>query len=113
MAAPARRAGGGGGVTLLGPIFVREWLTVPRRSRHYVMRCVYLGVLWVLGLTAWQATVGWGRTATLGDWARFGTLLFNILTLYIQLPLLLFFAALSSVSAITQETDRRTFLLLL
>lgn len=98
---------------MLGPIFVREWLTVPRRSRHYVGRVIYLGVLWVLGLTAWQATVGWGRTATIGDTARFGTLLFQILTLYIQLPLLLFFAALSGVSAITQEKDRRTFLLLL
>ncbi|HXG12889.1 MAG TPA: ABC transporter permease [Gemmataceae bacterium] len=98
---------------MLGPIFNREWLTVPRRSRHYVTRVVYLGVLWILGLTAWQATVGWGRTATLGDTARFGVLLFQVLLLYVQLPLTLFFAALSGVSAITQEKDRRTFVLLL
>ena len=52
---------------MLGPIFVREWLTVPRRARHYVLRSAYLGILWVLGLTAWQATVGWSQTATLGD----------------------------------------------
>ena len=26
---------------MLGPIFVREWLTVPRRSRHYVLRTAY------------------------------------------------------------------------
>jgi ABC-type transport system involved in multi-copper enzyme maturation permease subunit len=98
---------------LLGPIFAREWLTLPRRSRHYVMRAVYLGGLWILAVTAWQATVGWNRTATLGDAARFNVLLFQLLTLKVQLPLLLFFAALSAASAITQEKDRRTFVLLL
>jgi ABC-type transport system involved in multi-copper enzyme maturation permease subunit len=97
---------------LLGPIFNREWLTLPRRSRHYVNRAAYLGLLWILGLTAWQATVGWGRTATLGDTARFGLLLFEILAV-VQLILLPFFAALSSASAITLEKDRRTFVLLL
>jgi ABC-type transport system involved in multi-copper enzyme maturation permease subunit len=98
---------------LLGPIFVREWLTVPRRGRHYVVRAAYLGLLWVLGLTAWQVTVGWAQEATLGDNARFGSLLFLILTKWVQLPLLLFFAALSAASAVSQEKDRRTFVLLL
>jgi hypothetical protein len=77
------------------------------------MRAAYLGALWILGLTAWQATVGWNRTATLGDAARFNVWLFQLLTLWVQLPLLLFFAALSAASAITQEKDRRTFVLLL
>src|SRR5215831_16942286 len=77
------------------------------------MRAAYLGGLWILGLTAWQATVGWNRTATLGDAARFNVMLFQLLTLKVQLPLLLFFAALSAASAITQEKDRRTFVLLL
>ncbi len=97
---------------MLGPIFNREWLTVPRRSRHYAMRTVYLGVLWILGLTAWQATVGWSRTPTLGDTSRFGPLLF-LLFAFVQLTLVLFFSALSAASAITQEKDRRTFVLLL
>src|SRR5437763_2486385 len=97
---------------MLGPIFAREALTLPRRARHYVMRTVYLGLLWILGLTAWQAMVGWDRPATLGDTARFGLLLFQILT-YVQLTLLLFFAALSGASTISQEKDRRTFVLLL
>jgi ABC-type Na+ efflux pump permease subunit len=77
------------------------------------MRAAYLGALWILGLTAWQATVGWNRSATLGDAARFNVVLFQLLTLRVQLPLLLFFAALSAASAITQEKDRRTFVLLL
>jgi ABC-type transport system involved in multi-copper enzyme maturation permease subunit len=97
---------------LLGPIFTREWLTVPRRASHYFVRSAYLGTLWVLGVTAWQATVGWSRTPTLGDTSRFGLLLFQVLTL-VQLVLLLFFAALSAASAVMQEKDRRTFVLLL
>jgi ABC-type transport system involved in multi-copper enzyme maturation permease subunit len=97
---------------MLGPIFAREALTLPRRPRHYVMRTVYLGLLWILGLTAWQAAVGWDRPVTLGDAARFGLLLFQILT-YVQLTLLLFFAAVSGASSVTQEKDRRTFVLLL
>ncbi|MBY0524102.1 MAG: ABC transporter permease [Gemmataceae bacterium] len=97
---------------MLGAIFVREWLTVPRRARHYAERSAYLGVLWVLGLTAWQATVGWNRTATLGETARFGQLLFQLYAFF-QLGLLLFFAAVSAAIAITQEKDRRTFILLL
>jgi ABC-type transport system involved in multi-copper enzyme maturation permease subunit len=97
---------------MLGPIFGREWLTLPRRSRHYVMRGLYLGALWVLILTVWQTAVGWEQTATLGDHARFGILVFQILA-YVQLLLLLFFAALSAASTIAQEKDRRTFVLLL
>jgi ABC-type transport system involved in multi-copper enzyme maturation permease subunit len=77
------------------------------------MRVAYLGALWILGLTAWQAIIGWNHTATLGDMARFNLWLFKILTLWVQLPLLIFFAALSGAGAITQEKDRRTFILLL
>jgi ABC-type transport system involved in multi-copper enzyme maturation permease subunit len=97
---------------LLGPIFAREFLTVPRRARHYVTRAAYLGGLWVLAVTAWLATGGWSETATLGETARFGRLLFQLLT-FVQLALFLFFAALSAASAVAQEKDRRTFLLLL
>jgi ABC-type transport system involved in multi-copper enzyme maturation permease subunit len=91
---------------------MREWLTVPRRAGHYVIRSAYLGALLVLGVTAWQAAVGWSRTPTLGDTSRFGQLLFQILT-FVQLALLLFFAALSAAATIIQEKDRRTFVLLL
>src|SRR5712691_2743550 len=97
---------------MLGPIFVRELQTVPRRGAHYLTRTASLGLLWVLGLTAWQAAVGWHRAATLGETARFGLLLFQIFT-YVQLTLLVFFAALSAASTVAQEKDRRTFVLLL
>jgi ABC-type Na+ efflux pump permease subunit len=104
---------GAGRRLLLGPIFNREFLTVPRRSRHYALRVAYLGGLWVVAVTVWLTTIGWQRPATLGETARLGQTLFQVLMLYVQLPLFLFFAALSSASAIAQEKDRRTFVLLL
>src|SRR3954453_572011 len=88
-----------GSVALLGPIFQREFLTVPRRWRHYLGRAAYLATLWIIGLTAWLAIIGWSRWPTLGETARFGPLLFQVLT-YVQLLLFLFFAALGSASAI-------------
>ncbi len=97
---------------MLGPIFIREWLTLPRRSRHYFTRTLYLGGLWILLLTIWQTAVGWKYNATLGDLARFGLIAFQILA-HVQLTLLLFFSALSAASTISLEKDRRTFLLLL
>jgi ABC-type Na+ efflux pump permease subunit len=97
---------------VLGPIFNREFLTVPRRDRHHTARVAALGLLWVIGITAWQATVGFTKDAALGETARFGLLLFQI-TSFVQLTLLLFFSALSAASTVSQEKDRRTFLLLL
>src|ERR1019366_8079173 len=70
----------------------------------------YLGGMWILLLTIWQTMVGWEYTATIGDLARFGLISFRILA-YVQLMLLLFFAALSAAGAVSLEKDRRTFLL--
>jgi ABC-type transport system involved in multi-copper enzyme maturation permease subunit len=97
---------------VLGPIFNREFLTVPRRDRHFTTRVAALGLLWVIGITAWQATVGFTKDAALGETARFGLLLFQIVS-FVQLTLLLFFSALSAASTVSQEKDRRTFILLL
>src|SRR5262245_36663732 len=106
----ARPRSRGDGV--FGPIFQREVLTVPRRPRHYVGRVAYYGALWVVAVTAWLATLGATQQASLGDTARFGPLLFQVLT-FLQLALFLFFPALSSASAVALEKDRRTFILLL
>lgn len=97
---------------MLGPIFNREFVTVPRRDRHFMTRVAALGLLWVIGITAWQATVGFTKDAALGETARFGLLLFQIVS-FVQLTLLLFFSALSAASTVAQEKDRRTFVLLL
>jgi len=76
------------------------------------MRVAYLGGLWIVAFTAWLSTGQWQRAATLGETARLGPLLFQILSM-VQLTFLLFFSALSSSSAVSQEKDRRTFILLL
>ncbi len=97
---------------MLGPIFNRELLTLPRRGRLHLIRSLYLLVLWVLALTAWQTAFGWEQGVTQGDLAYFGTLVFKLLS-FLQLTLVLFFSALFAASAVTQEKDRRTFVLLL
>jgi hypothetical protein len=76
------------------------------------MRVAYLGGLWIVAFTAWLSTGQWQRVATLGETARLGPLLFQILSM-VQLTFLLFFSALSAASAVSQEKDRRTFILLL
>jgi ABC-type transport system involved in multi-copper enzyme maturation permease subunit len=68
--------------------------------------------LWVLAFTVWQTTVGWEYSAGINDLSRFGLLLFQIFA-YVQMVLLLFFSALSAAGTISQEKDRRTFVLLL
>jgi hypothetical protein len=98
--------------SVLGPIFAREFLTVPRRAAHYAGRAVALGILWTLGITAWLATGGLGGDASLGETARFGLLLFQLYT-FVTLTLVAFFAALSAASTVAREKDRRTFILLL
>jgi ABC-type transport system involved in multi-copper enzyme maturation permease subunit len=97
---------------VLGPIFMRELVTVPRRAGHYAGRAALIGLLLILGITTWQATIGFSRDATLGEAAAFGLLLFQIVA-FVQLLLTLFFAALSAAGAVSQEKDRRTFVLLL
>jgi ABC-type transport system involved in multi-copper enzyme maturation permease subunit len=97
---------------VLGPIFSREVVTVPRRGGHFPSRVALIGLLGILGITTWQATVGFARDATLGETASFGLLLFQIVA-FVQLLLTLFFAALSAAGAVSQEKDRRTFVLLL
>ena len=97
---------------MFGPIFTRELVTVPRRGGHFPARIAFVGLLGILGITTWQATVGFARDATLGETAAFGQLLFQIVA-FVQLLLTLFFAALSAAGAVSQEKDRRTFVLLL
>ena len=97
---------------IAGPIFVREALTAPRRFRHYLARAAYGGGLFVLMWTAWQAIVGFQQVDSVGDLARFGSLLFRLFSL-VQLGLALFFAPIVAGSSISAEKDRRTFVLLL
>ncbi len=97
---------------LVGPVFTREAVTTPRRPRHYVVRAVYVVALLILMCTAWLVVAGTQIIRNVGDMARFGSILFQILA-PLQLALLAFLAALVSASAVSQEKDRRTLILML
>jgi ABC-type transport system involved in multi-copper enzyme maturation permease subunit len=94
------------------PVFVRELVTAPRRVKHYVARGVYVAALLMLMGTAWLVFAGTQTIRSIGDLARFGAMLFQILA-PLQLAIVVFFAALFTASSISQEKDRRTLVLLL
>lgn len=97
---------------LVGPVFSREMMTAPRRPRLYVLRAVYAAALVIVICTAWLAFAGTQVVRNVGDLARFGGLVFQILA-PLQWAIAVFFSALAAASAVAQEKDRRTFELLL
>jgi len=97
---------------LVGPVFTREVVTAPRRGRFYVARAAYVGGLMLLIGTAWQVLAGTQDVRNIGDMARFGSIVFQILA-PLQLALALFFSALLAASAVALEKDRKTLVLLL
>mgnify|MGYP000884517384 FL=1 len=97
---------------MFGPVFAREAATMPRRPRHFLYRSLYVTGLLLLMCTAWLRVTGTQIILTVGDMARFGTILFQILAL-LQLALVVFFAAMGAASNVSQEKDRRTLILLL
>ncbi len=96
----------------IGPVFTRELVTAPRRMRFYAARAVYVAALLMLVSTAWLLLTGTQEVRNVGDMARFGATLFQLLA-PLQLALVLFFSALLAASAVAQEKDRRTLVLLL
>ncbi len=97
---------------LLGPVLAREIVIAPRRNRIYIARTAYVAALLVVMSTAWLVVTGTQVVRDVGDLARFGGVLFEILA-PLQLALAAFFSALLAASAVAQEKDRRTFPLLL
>jgi ABC-type Na+ efflux pump permease subunit len=97
---------------LIGPIFSRELVTAPRRPQHFVYRGVYGTALFVLMCTAWLVLAGTQTIRSVGDMAKFGSILFFILA-PLQLALLAFLAALRAASSVAQEKDKKTLILLL
>lgn len=96
----------------VGPVFFREASTTPRRARHFILRAVYVLALLVLICTAWFVLAGTQIVRNIGDMARFGAMLFQILA-PLQLTLVVFLSAFGVASAVSQEKDRRTLILLL
>jgi len=77
-----------------------------------VWRTVYVTMLLLLMCTAWMIVAGTQIIRNVGDMARFGALLFQILA-PLQLAVLLFLAAIAAASAVAVEKDRKTLVLLL
>ena len=96
----------------IGPVFTREVAIAPRRSRVYVARTAFGIALLILMATAWLVLTGTQVVRDVGDLARFGTILLQILA-PLQLALAVFFSAMLSASAVSQEKDRKTLILLL
>lgn len=97
---------------LVGPVFTREAVVAPRRRKLYVFRTVYAISLLLLMCTAWLILVRTQVIRNLGDMARFGAILFQILA-PLQLVLILFMAAVQTASSIAIEKDKQTLILLL
>jgi ABC-type transport system involved in multi-copper enzyme maturation permease subunit len=97
---------------LIGPVFTREATIAPRRIKTYVARSAYVLALVVLMSTAWLVLTGTQLVDDVGDLARFGMVLFQILA-PLQLALAIFFSALLAASEVANEKDRRTLILLL
>ena len=96
----------------IGPVFTREAIVAPRRTRHFLVRGIYATALLLLIFTAWLVLTGTQRIVNVGDMARFGAVLFQVLA-PLQLALMLFLAAIQSASNVSVEKDRETLILLL
>ena len=76
------------------------------------MRTVYAVALLLLICTAWMILKGTQIIQNVGDMARFGAILFQILA-PLQLALVMFLSAIQAASNIAIEKDRQTLILLL
>ncbi len=97
---------------LFGPVFTREVVIAPRRTRFYIARGTYAAALLLLICTAWLVLTGTQVVRDVSDLSQFAGLIFQILA-PLQLALAIFFSAMLAASAVAQEKDRRTFVLLL
>ncbi len=97
---------------MLGPIFERELVILPRRGKHYFSRVIFALSLFVILCTAWLLMAGIQPINNLGDFARFGSLVFQILG-PLQLVVLVCIAAIAGTISVAHEKDRKTLILLL
>lgn len=95
-----------------GPVFSREVVTAPRRPSFFIARAAYVATLLGLVFTAWLILPGTQAVRNVGDLARFGAILFQVLA-PLQLIVVFFVSAVMAASGVTVEKDRRTLILLL
>jgi ABC-type transport system involved in multi-copper enzyme maturation permease subunit len=78
----------------------------------YIARGAYAATLLLLISTAWLVLTGTQVVRDVSDLAQFAELVFQILA-PLQMALAVFFSAMLAASAVAQEKDRKTFVLLL
>lgn len=96
----------------MGPILGREWLVSPRRWKFYLQRVVFVATLFSLVGTVWLLMAGMQQVRNISDLARFGALAFQ-LVVPLELLIVMFLSAVTTVASVAQEKDRRTLVLLL
>ena len=84
---------------LIGPIFTRELVTAPAGVSTLSIAAFMARRLLVLMCTAWLVLAGTQIIRSVGDMAKFGSILFLILA-PLQLALMTFLAALRSASSV-------------
>lgn len=97
---------------LAGPLLHRQLLTTPRTLQHYLLRAGYVAGFCVLIWTAAHNTFGLAPIRNVGDIARFGTFMFNLVCT-VQLTIVTAASLLLSAGSVAQEKDRRTLIMLL
>ena len=97
---------------MFGPVFNREALVVPKRTKSYLSRGLYVLALLALVCTGYLVLDGSRSLTSESDLARFGGWMFAMLA-PLQLLVLSSVAAVGAASSVAQEKDRRTLLLLL
>ena len=97
---------------MFGPVFNREATVVPKRTKTYLMRGIYVLAMLLLLCTGYLVLDGSRSLATASDAARFGGWMFQLLA-PLQLLVLSSLAAVGAASSVAQEKDRRTLILLL
>jgi len=97
---------------MIGPVFNREAVVAPKRSKTYLARAIYVLSLFVLLCTGYLVLAGTRSLTSTSDLARFGSGMFGLLA-PLQLIVLSCQAAVGASSNVAQEKDRRTLLLLL
>ena len=78
---------------LFGPVFTREVVIAPRRTRNYIAHSAYAAALLLLVCTAWLVFTGTQIVRDVSNLAQFAGLVFQILA-PLQLALAVFFSAM-------------------
>ncbi|MDZ4852513.1 MAG: hypothetical protein SGI77_24755 [Pirellulaceae bacterium] len=97
---------------ILGSIVEREAVTMPRKAWHFLYRSLFMISIFVVICTTWILLAGVQPLTKLGDLSRFSSMIFQIIA-PLQLVVLMFASCLAGCTAVSNEKDRSTLILIL